>query len=81
MSRFETIDLSNELTLLTDLRQIEVGEIVYFMPRGYDASRLAENIGFLSHNKYNFEVRIAYTETPELYHSIGLRIVLALIHI
>ncbi|MDE6460285.1 MAG: hypothetical protein K2K52_05555 [Paramuribaculum sp.] len=75
MSRFETIDLSNELTLLTDLRQIEVGEIVYFMPRGYDASRLAENIGFLSHNKYNFEVRIAFTETQELYHSIGLRIV------
>ncbi|MDE7451941.1 MAG: hypothetical protein K2M52_01260 [Paramuribaculum sp.] len=75
MFGFITADISHNVNSIHDLRQIEVGEIVYFMPRGYDGSKLAQNLGYLSHNKYNFEVRIAYTEIEELYHSIGLRIV------
>ncbi|MBD5174065.1 MAG: hypothetical protein HDT08_05470 [Bacteroidales bacterium] len=75
MFGFNTADISRYVNSLSDLRQIEVGEIVYFMPRDYDGSKLAENIRFLSHNKYNFEVRIAFTESAELYHYIGLRIV------
>lgn len=75
MSEFDSTDISQNQNLLPDLRQIEIGEIVYFIPLTANSSGLARGLCCLSRNQYNFEVRIAYTETTELYDTIGLRAV------